>query len=295
MAYLYTLCAINTLFASSAIIGNSVVFIAIVSIRRLHNPSNLLLCNLTITDFGVGLVVQPLFVVFLLGYRSWKVQLTLGFLSACFSGASLNTMTYIAIDRFLAVYYHLRYNTIVTVGRTLRYLVFSWAAQVVFVLFLYLIQIPFVFKAIWVLILNIILIFTCLGCYVLIHRILRRHKRQIRSQMQAFNVPAIRQGRALVTMFYIHGIFIVSGLPFLMVVVLLLWEDSTEWAFLLQSDHIMWSSTIVFINSCINPYLYCWRMRDIRQAVLKLLGWGKRRSAVNTTISLRGLNRTFPN
>lgn len=41
-----------------------------------------------------------------------------------------------------------------------------------------------------------------------------------------------------------------------------------------------YATTVVFINSFLNPVVYCWRIREIRRAVKKILG---KSLAENTT------------
>lgn len=284
MAYETTLAVINLLTALSTVVTNATVFNAIVRTRRLHNPSNVLLCSLTISDVAVGLIVQPLFVSYVLGCRDSSIRTSLVVVSMFFAGVSLLTMAGIAVDRFLAVYFHLRYRTLVTMQRTFIHISALWFQSLAFVCFLAFLQAPFLVKTTTMLVCNVVLMSIVLCCYIFIHKILRRHKRQIQAQLRAFNVPAIKQGRSLTTMFYIHGIFILSGMPLFIMVLYLLSIKKTE-GMVFNSDHIFWASTIVFLNSFINPYVYCWRMRDVRRAVLTSLGWRKHRNLKIDTIT----------
>jgi len=113
---------------------------------------------------------------------------------------------------------------------------------------------------------------TAIMSYLAILRIVRRHKRQIHSQMQAFIVPTARQGRSLVTMFYIHTIFILCGIPYL---VSLLYVTLTDGKDQIKAFHLspamFWSATIILMNSSINPYIYYWRTKDFRDAVNRQL------------------------
>ena len=52
-------CIIQSQTGVIAVVGNALVFLAIVKTESLHSPSNIALCCLTATDFITGLVTQP--------------------------------------------------------------------------------------------------------------------------------------------------------------------------------------------------------------------------------------------
>lgn len=208
--------------------------------------------------------MQPLFVAYLLGYNEETIDM-LAILSVYFSGTSMAAMTSLAVDRFLALYFHLRYTSVITTNRTVIYLIMMWSGITIFLPILnyldFMVQVSVVSTA------ALFFFLISLLCYVMINCIVRRHKRQIRSQLQSFNVPAIKQGRSLVTMFYIHGAFIMSGLPFVVTLIYLI--DHREEVY--RSYVVFWTGTLVFVNSSVNPYLYCWRVKEIFNAVRKIL------------------------
>ena len=39
---------------------------------------------------------------------------------------------------------------------------------------------------------------------------------------------------------------------------------------------LSWTNTLLYLNSCVNPFWYCWRIRDLRKAVRKLLRFRER-------------------
>jgi len=269
MISMIILCVINSLFAVSAIVSNTVILLAIVLTPRLHNPSNILLCGLAISDFGVGFFVQPIFTIYLLGYRE-ALKSFLALTALFFGGISITTMALLAVDRCLALYLHLRYHTVITNKRTLIFIILMWLK-----VGLVLIQIQYGnYKVSIGLIAGLELVDFSIAIvsYLAILRIVRRHKRQIHSQMQAFNRSTVKQGRSLVTMFYVHAIFVLCGLPFavtLLYVALADENDRSEVIF--SSSAIFWTGTIVLMNSSINPYVYYWRMKCLRDAVKNTL------------------------
>lgn len=122
----------NILLAIVTTLENLVILIAIWRKPTLQVPSNILLFFLALSDLGVGLFAQPFIVV----YTAAKLQ---GFISmACVSlpaaavlstylcGISLLSITAVSIDRYLALYLHLRYKQLVTNKRVIKALACAW-------------------------------------------------------------------------------------------------------------------------------------------------------------------------
>ena len=81
--------------------------------------------GLALTDFLVGLVVQPLYIGKQLSRKSnlLALEASVGH-SVC--GVSFLTITAISLDRFLALHYHLRYFTVVTKSRIICTTAIIW-------------------------------------------------------------------------------------------------------------------------------------------------------------------------
>lgn len=65
----------NSICAVPACLLNLLVIIAVWKKQQLHTPSNVLLSNLALTDFGVGCIVQPLFVAHKIGAIQGNISL----------------------------------------------------------------------------------------------------------------------------------------------------------------------------------------------------------------------------
>ena len=134
------LCVLNTFFALTAIVLNSVTIHAIRKTSSASLPKNLrvLLLNLAISDLSVGLVVQPVYIIDLTflfesqkGDYSQKIYtlfIVTGFVFVC---ASILGVFALIVDRFLAVYLHLRYQEIVTPKRVVSILILSWVISTI--------------------------------------------------------------------------------------------------------------------------------------------------------------------
>ena len=111
--------------------------------------------------------------------------------------------------------------------------------------------------------------------YIGIYRIVRRHNAEIYAQRQALEYPSAQNvyGLAMLTrtttntfVFYISTIF--CYLPWF------IYRIFYREKFPVGSQEAwIFTVTLVFANSAINPFLYCWRIRDLRKAVIKISRW----------------------
>ena len=125
-------CGINGVFSCVAILTNTLIMATILLRPRLRSPTSFLLFGLAVSDFGVGLLAQPLYVVYkIAGFvenSSLNCAAGIAFVLASnqLSGVSLLTMTLLSVDRYLGLHLHLRYNEIVTVNRVKIAVVSTW-------------------------------------------------------------------------------------------------------------------------------------------------------------------------
>ena len=130
------LSVINILLAMTATLGNILIFLALRKECLLHPPSRLLLRSLASTDLCVGLISQPLAALHAISILTENLRLyrftivSSYFTSAVLSGMSLFVLTFISLDRLLALSLGVRYRQTVTVRRVRAFLVFSWVFNI---------------------------------------------------------------------------------------------------------------------------------------------------------------------
>ena len=273
-------CILNCLFSLITFLGNFLILFAIGKNQDLHSPSFILLGCLAASDLLVGLICQPLFVAADIAelrknYNAHcTLRMLLHFTGWMTVGVSLLILTAVLIDRLLALTLHLRYNTIVTVPRVFLIILGFW----IFAITLNVARFWMSKKWYFIAIAFFVLPFLFITLSTLkIFQISRKHQSQIKDQhvavshLQSNTVNALKCRKSAVTVLYIYGLFVVAYLP---------WLSLTTAAFFIGYPRELkiasnFARTAVFINSFLNPVVYCWRNREIRRAVKNILRRGR--------------------
>lgn len=273
------ICVLNAPLMLTSTAGNILVLTAIKKTPSIRSSSITMLCSLAVSDLLVGFIVQPFFLASLLT-RVFLIERISKITAFCLCGVSLCTMTAISIDRFLALQYPMRYQATITAHqRALNTLiVIIWLHNFVFSGF-YVWNWPLYFIMIATGVCLFILVSAF--CYIRIYRIVRRHQIQIQAQQQAAqqnttegdNSNMVRMKRSALNTFIFYIAMVLCYFP----IIISLCVASITSKDLPEVWHL--ADTVVFLNSSVNPLLYCWRLGEIRKAVLKIFRQMSRRLA----------------
>lgn len=273
------ICVLNAPLMLTSTAGNILVLTAIKKTPSIRSSSITMLCSLAVSDLLVGFIVQPFFLASLLT-RVFLIEKISKITAFCLCGVSLCTMTAISIDRFLALQYPMRYQATITAHqRALNTLiVIIWLHNFVFSGF-YVWNWPLYFIMIATGVCLFILVSTF--CYIRIYRIVHRHQIQIQAQQQAAqqnttegdNSNMVRMKRSALNTFIFYIAMVLCYFP----IIISLCAASITSKDLPEVWHL--ADTVVFLNSSVNPLLYCWRLGEIRKAVLKIFRQMSRRQA----------------
>ena len=182
--------------------------------------------------------------------------------------ASFLTIVFIAVDRVLAVFLHLRYQELVTSKRVAIALVSLWLTSVVAASSTF-ISLPDQNNMVVVSFEFFGLLVTSVG-YVGIYKVVRYHRNQIASQSPLQNnhtTRILRETKTTINALLVYIVFLACFLPNLCCIFLLR-ADSLRLSFLV-ANHV--SGFLVLLNSSLNPIIYCWRYREIREIVKDLI------------------------
>ena len=260
-------CILNAPLMLLSIIGNALVLVAILKTPSLRSPSVIFLCNLAVSDLLVGLVVQPVYIVEQMVKTVPKLQEAVRGMGFAGCGVSLWTMTAITVDRFLALHYHLQYPNLMTTSRAIYTIVTIWCITTLFSFSV--LWSPRIYYFLGAFCITICLL-VCLVCFIKIYRIVRRHQVQIHVQQQAVenstdtNKQQIRQStKSAKNIFIYFLVMILCYTPWFFVYIISAINNLNS--IVLRTFPV----TVMFVNSSINPFLYCWRIPGLRTAVFK--------------------------
>ena len=262
------LCSLNIFLAFTSTLGNTLILLALHKVSSIHPPTKFLLCCLAMTDFCVGVILQPLFVAFMMEIASvkWSIfHLMLGILSFTFCGFSLATATAISVDRLLALLLGLRYRHTVTLRRVRCLVVCLWLGVIV---------ISFIFSLSSRVIANtvgFVLLITCLFLSVFSHAKiflkLRQHQAQVRQQHVGhgggFPLDIEQYKKIVSTIAWVQLALLFCYIP---VFIFLILSTTVEW-FKVGSIFHASAITVLYFNSSLNPIFYCWKISEVREAV----------------------------
>ena len=269
---LAALMILNTFISITATIGNLLVLVTIWRTPHLHSPSNTLLFGLALSDLCVGIVLEPLYVGFqaVLFKNSGKITSctlfnTLTLISTFLKAVTLLTVTAMSVDRYLAIYLHLRYEQVVTENRARKVILCLWfISSVPLVIIIFHTVTSFLTLTLIITVCLVIMSFV----WIKIYQVVRRHQAQIQDQMaaamQPFNMARFRNS-AINTMLVLV-IVLLCYTPFLLVNTFLAVTLNVS-----NFDFLEITYIFVVLNSSLNPLVYFWRQRDLRARAKQLV------------------------
>ena len=270
-------CVFNIFLTYTAFMLNIVTIYAIYKTSTMPNTLKTLLLSLAFSDAAVGLFSQPLYTFFLINWLrldnpSCNAKQVRTISSTLFSGASFLGVVAVSVDRFLAVHLHLRYQELVTHRRVVIVVIGIW----VYSAFLSLI-------ILWELLSTRDLIRTIsaafgfiitLVVYIRIYQTVRRHKNhiqsmQIRDEAQSEEIKNLTVlVKYTVGIFYLYLVFLICYLPLFICMAVIQFYGSS----IVLKKLYLFLLTLVFLNSSLNPVIYCWKMKHIRHTIIDILG-----------------------
>ncbi|XP_060764461.1 trace amine-associated receptor 13c-like [Neoarius graeffei] len=267
----FFLCCISM----STVVLNLLVIISISHFKQLHTPTNLLIMSLAVADFLVGLVVMPVNIIEL-KHDCWYLGRTMCALYPVINyitvSASVGSVVFIAVDRYIAVNNPLLYSSQITIGKTSLFIVVTWSCAILYVTLFYLFSghllDPYMFskcvgecvlvqyQAASIADLCITFIGPCctiLFLYVRIFKIVRYQIKSIRA-MECDNahgrgVKSVQKYKAVKTLGIVIGVYLVCWIPFYL---------SYMFSESVTSISLVWIvfNWLIYINSSLNPLIY---------------------------------------
>ena len=238
----------------------------------LPKPLKTLLLSLAVSDVGVGLLAQPLYIVKIVNPTHVAFHHTFKVIQLIFTDTSFLSVVAISVDRFLAIHLHLRYQELVTHKRVVAMVFSIWILSLLFAPLIVYLNSTTPVHTVMAIIFGFSFIITGI-IYSRMHFTTCHHANQIQvlqvqvaqnSQIES----AARKRKSAISMFYVYLVFLVCYLPGYCVGVTRLIQSPPSTAL---RGVLFYSLTLVFLNCSLNPVIYGWKMRHIRHAMIDVL------------------------
>ena len=263
--------ALNIFLSITASLGNALILIALRKVNSIYPPTRLFFRCLAVTDFCVGLLVQPLFATFILlriteanGNVLPLVHESYNGLTWILTAVAILTSAAISVDRLLALFLGLRYRLTVTLRRVRAAIICFWlvtaSAGTIRIwkkhIFLIALSGLFMFS-----------LLTVIFCYTTIHLKLRHQQTRLQNhvspqeQANRVEIPLniARYKKSVSSILWVQLALAACYVPWSILALLFLIGIDNEMAWIT-------TETLLYLNSSLNPVLYCWKIREVRRA-----------------------------
>lgn len=275
------LAALNIILAIIGSLGNALLLIALHKVTSIHPPTKFFFRSLAITDLFVGLIIQPMYSITLIPGISYKnlvyysIQVT-GISGSILCTVSILTSTAISVDRLLALLLGLRYKQVVTLKRVRAVVSCIWLLSCAMGGWRYSNWGAKVSKfSLFVLMLLSLII--SIFSYTKIYLYLQNQQAQLHAKKhrEVYQEPMSNGGedrlnidrykRSVSSIAWVQLALLLCFIPFTVGSMLFTHRKLTGVASGIA--HFCVSIPYVLFNPALNPILYCWKIREVKQAM----------------------------
>lgn len=285
-AYEIFVCTANAILVVPTVLFNVLVILTITRTPSLRKPSYFLMCCLAFTDLGVGIIVQPLYILRKISalrkdYDTYCKLLQAGdILAHLICCPSFFIVTATSVDRYLAITTGIKYRTIVTTSRII------WAGVCAMIFAGAVTSLRIVAKKEKYMAFAAVIMFICLiiivTCYTKSLAALKKLKRKVGHSdtvteqdetPRPFDIYQYK--RALITMGTITLILFMCYIPFVSVVIGIAIQGRSPSLNLAREI----TFTLLYVNSCLTPLIYGLRCKELKAACKDMIRGLVRRSS----------------
>ncbi|NXU76156.1 MSHR protein, partial [Oreotrochilus melanogaster] len=257
----------NELFLTLGLVSlveNLLVVAAILKNRNLHSPMYYFICCLAVSDMLVSIsnLTETLFLL-LLEHGVLVVRPTISIVS------SLSFLGVIAVDRYITIFYALRYHSIMTLQRAVVTMASVWLASTVsstvFITY-------YRSNAILLCLIGFFLFMLVLMLVLYIHMfaLARHHLRSISSQQKQPTVYRSSSLKGAVTLTILLGVFFICWGPFFFHLILIVTCPTNPFCTCFFSYFNLFLILII-CNSVVDPLIYAFRSRELWRTLRELV------------------------
>lgn len=257
----------NSLTSVLGTFGNVLVCIAVITIPRLRKISNFLLFSLAVADLIVTVACAPLLVA-MIGKLAFAHECPTNLELAYYNTGNLSFtssilhLAAISVDRFLAVVFPLRHNNIMKTYGLKIMLVAVWGIAILFTSIRVVDETSILAFVLFVL---SYLIITVSYASIFIFLVKERRKRKYLTESRPDAITSNVERRVAFTLAIVILVFSACWFP-----LIITFFASGKHLVKVHGPAFMWIRTLAVSNSAMNFLIYSWRIRDFREAYVKI-------------------------
>ncbi|MEE6499777.1 hypothetical protein FKM82_003581 [Ascaphus truei] len=260
-----------------SLLENIMVIVAILKNRNLHSPMYYFICCLAVADMLVGIshLGETLFMLLIkqgllkVGPKVVKQMDNVFDMMICSSlVSSLSFLGAIAVDRYITIFYALRYHSIMTLRRVGIVIAGIWlastACSIIFIIY-------DENRAVILCLIGFFLFMLALMVALYIHMfaLARRHARKISSLQKRKRgkvLPPQASMKGAITLTILLGIFFLCWGPFFLHLTLIV-SCPRHPACLSYFNYFNMYLILIICNSVIDPLIYAFRSQELRKSL----------------------------
>ena len=270
-------CVFDACSSYAAVMLNSFTIYALRKTSSLPKSLKTLLMSLAVSDLAVGLLAQPLYIAVTVTEFEQKSQSNRYFdvtykvylfIVNFLTFASFFGVMALSADRFLAIHLHLRYQELVTYKRVVMVVFTMWAVSIGLATLRLCIPKNICYLIFYAMYVCCFLATTAFNYKLYVT--LRRHAKQMQAQQapqdgKIANTASLRKFAVGTLLVYLA--FVICYLPDCCRLVIFAVSKTSTSNKILR----LYTMTLWFLNSSLNPVIYCWKMRPVRLAAVDIL------------------------
>ncbi|XP_004684022.1 PREDICTED: melanocortin receptor 5 [Condylura cristata] len=261
-----------------SLLENILVISAIVKNKNLHSPMYFFVCSLAVADMLVSMSnAWETITIYLINNKHLviadafvrQIDNVLDSMICISVVASMCSLLAIAVDRYVTIFYALRYHHIMTVKRSGVIIACIWtfctSCGTVFIIY---------YESTYVIICLIAMFFTMLffmvSLYIHMFLLARTHIQQIAALPGYDSVRQRTSMKGAVTLTMLLGVFIVCWAPFFLHLILVISCPQNLYCSCFMSYFNMYL-ILIMCNSVIDPLIYAFRSQELRKTFKKIV------------------------
>ncbi|XP_063169207.1 melanocyte-stimulating hormone receptor [Candoia aspera] len=261
----------------TSFVENLLVVAAVVKNRNLHSPMYYFICCLAVSDMLVSVsnLVETLFML-LIEHGALiiepavvrQVDNVMDMLICSSLMSSLSFLGVIAMDRYITIFYALRYHNIMTIQRAVTLIVAVWLISSVSSILFIAYDSTTVILCLVVFFLSVLTLIA--GLYIHMFALAHRHARQISTMYGKQGAPQFTSMKGAITLTILLGVFLMCWGPFFLHLILILIcpnRPACKCYFRYFSLYLI----LIICNSVVDPIIYAFRSQELRRTLKEVV------------------------